>query len=589
MKSGIHSPILIALLIVLLGGFAAADSVTEYRVEVSTSDTVSLLRTLERQDFDVLGHNRDAGIVEIVATPFEIKLLEAMGFELKIKSSAFGDSIPAGYRDHNTILSQLQTWASTYPAICQDIDVGVFTGEGTTYEGRHIHAMKISDNVNQDEDEPRILIVSCHHAREIVTPELALYAIEQLLTNYGSDPEITAIVDNNELWIAPVWNPDGYTYCFTTYDYWRKNRTPVGSGYYGVDLNRNYPYGWNGPAGGSTSPSSDTYRGPSVASEQETKNMLALARDRHFAKQLDFHSYGQEVLYTYYYSSSFPSTLESYYSTEAGQLSQQLGYNGYKRKPSAEGEHYHWELNELGTYSFLAETHYTFQPSYSSALAEAQLVWPGIKWLMQHEIPLKGHVTEAGTGNPIEADISIAGINYTQGEIRRCEDDYGRFHYFLPAGSYSVTFSASGFNSRTVQASVTNDKSTTIETQLGPRPVLSVSGRVATGQTLNIDFDYPAGAGQQYTNAVSYIDNGITFNNGVHYPIGVDNLLKSTAGKYPGWQGTLDASGHASGSLTIPTTPGLVGATFYMAYIVYPVTYQVPTDVSAAIKMTIEE
>jgi len=60
---------------------------------------------------------------------------------------------------------------------------------------------------------------------------------EQLFAGYGIDPAITAVVDEHEIWVVPVWNPDGYDYVFSTDNLWRRNRRPV-DGAVGVDLNR---------------------------------------------------------------------------------------------------------------------------------------------------------------------------------------------------------------------------------------------------------------------------------------------------------------------------------------------------------------
>lgn len=577
---------------VLVIGFLAPSAFCQhevgYRVEISHADTVGLMRALDQAGFDVAGRNAAQGTVEVVATQEEVSRLEAFGLSLRIIGQSGGKGIPSGYTDFSTILSMLANWETTYPSIADNVNLGQSYGPGATCEDRPLHALKISDNVQSDEDEPTILIVSCHHAREIVTPELALYIIDQLLTGYGSDPDITRWIDENEIWIAPVWNPDGLVYCWTVYDYWRKNRKPLPGGNFGIDLNRNYPYGWYGPYSGSTSYSSDTYKGPSPASEEETETMLDWARDRRFAKVLDFHSSGREVLYTYYETSAMPSQIENWFSSKATTFSQELGYGGWQRKPSAEGEHYQWELNELGSFAFLVETHTSFQPSYSSAVAEAQLIWPGVQWFIDHEIPLYGHVTEAGTGLPLEADLDVAGLNYTAGDIRRSGGPFGRFHYFMPAGSYNVTVSASGYPSRTVPVTIVAGESTVLETQLGTDPILTITGRVVLGGTLDMDFDWPAGAGQNFMNAASWVNTGFNFPNSMFFPIGMDGLFMTTVGSLPGWSGTLDGSGHASATLDIPSNPSFAGRTVYMAFFTYVSDPYNPTNASAAVSLTLE-
>jgi predicted deacylase len=156
----------------------------------------------------------------------------------------------------------------------------------------------ISDRVTEGEDEPAFLLVGAHHAREIVTPVIALYAVERLTQGYGTDPNITALIDEYEIWVAPVWNPDGYEHVFRTDNFWRKNRRVFSPGDgVGVDLNRNYPVGWDAVCGGGTATTSETYRGPEPASEAETQTMIAFGRDRRFAKVADLHSAAREVRY----------------------------------------------------------------------------------------------------------------------------------------------------------------------------------------------------------------------------------------------------------------------------------------------------
>jgi hypothetical protein len=111
---------------------------------------------------------------------------------------------------------------------------------------------------------------------------------------------------------------------------------------------------------------------------------------------------------------------------------------------------------------------------------------------------------------------------------------------------------------------------------------------VAIGERLDLSFDWPAGAGQKYANAASLTNKGFSFPNGLFFPIGPDNLLKQTGGKLPGWLGTLDSSGHASAVLDIPTNPGLVGTTVYMAFLTFVSSYKDPSNASAAVKIVIE-
>ena len=94
--------------------------------------------------------------------------------------------------------------AETFPEICQLVDLTTTFNVPATFEGRHIFAVKLSDNVSEDEDEPALLVVSAHHSNEIITTVVALHAMEQFTTLYGTDPTITDLVNENEIWILGI-------------------------------------------------------------------------------------------------------------------------------------------------------------------------------------------------------------------------------------------------------------------------------------------------------------------------------------------------------------------------------------------------
>lgn len=453
-----------------------SDEVETSRHIVLNVDDVTRVASILRSDgFDVLYGSVTETSLELIVTPGELRLLEVRGFEPVILSrgrpfceiqAERGENIlgqvPPGYLDLSDIIDEMNDTESSYPYICKVYDLTETYDVSPTYEGRHIYAMKISDNVSDDEDEPSFLMVSCHHAREIVTPVIALYSIEQLTTNYGSDPDITAVVDEYEIWISPVWNPDGYEYCYYVDNWWRKNRHPYPPGV-GVDLNRNYPFGWYSWCSGSSDPTSETYKGPSPASEAETQTMIAFTNDRHFAKVLDYHSYGREVLYGYC-CHSYP--FSSFLHSEAVSLSTAAGYGGSNRAPSAEGENYEWQIWTNGSYANLMETHTTFQPSYSSALAEAALVWPGTMWMLERPISVSGHVVDSITGEPLVTEISLEGISFPNGEEFVTEPRFGRYHLFLPPGTYTIEFSRENYHNQSHEVTVTQTSAEILEVLL---------------------------------------------------------------------------------------------------------------------------
>lgn len=183
-----------------------------------------------------------------------------------------------GYYTYTEVVQKLDSMRLQYPNL-----ITAKQNRGTSHEGRTIWSVKISDNpdVNESATEPAIYFDALHHAREPQAMAGTMYFMYWLLDNYNSNPEAKYLVDNREIYFVPVVNPDGYVYNQTTNPngggMWRKNRRN-NSGSYGVDLNRNYDYGWGYNSGSSGTPSSDTYRGPSAGSEPETqaiKNMCA--------------------------------------------------------------------------------------------------------------------------------------------------------------------------------------------------------------------------------------------------------------------------------------------------------------------------
>ena len=111
---------------------------------------------------------------------------------------------------------------------------------GSTIEARDILALRITNDLIVD--KPGVIYFCDQHAREWITPTACLYFSNYLLENYGTDPLVTDLVDNVEIFIVPVVNVDGYIYSWTTDRWWRKNRRNNGDGSWGVDLNRNWGF-----------------------------------------------------------------------------------------------------------------------------------------------------------------------------------------------------------------------------------------------------------------------------------------------------------------------------------------------------------
>jgi carboxypeptidase T len=211
-------------------------------------------------------------------------------------------SADAKYHNYAEANAEIDQRLAAYPGIMNKRVIG------KSYQGRDIIAIKVSDNVGTDENEPEVLFTAHQHAREHLTVEMALYLLRELGAGYGSDSRITNLVNSREIWIVPDLNPDGGEYDIASGSYrsWRKNRQPnSGSTNVGTDLNRNWNYKWGCCGGSSGSTSSETYRGAAAESAPEVKVVADFVRGRvvggkqQITAGIDFHTYSELVLWPF--------------------------------------------------------------------------------------------------------------------------------------------------------------------------------------------------------------------------------------------------------------------------------------------------
>ncbi|MGI9013320.1 MAG: M14 family zinc carboxypeptidase [Phycisphaerales bacterium] len=180
---------------------------------------------------------------------------------------------------------------------------------GQTLEGRDIKGIRIGGG----NGNPAMVVQGGQHAREWIGPAVVTYLADHLIRRYGSDDEVTRLVDNVEWIIVPLINADGYEYTRGPNRMWRKNRRNNGNGTFGVDLNRNWAFGWGLDSGSSGNSNSDTYRGTAPFSEPETTVMsnFILANPQ-TAVHIDVHSYGQWLLAPWGYTEDLPPDHDLY-------------------------------------------------------------------------------------------------------------------------------------------------------------------------------------------------------------------------------------------------------------------------------------
>ena len=302
-----RSGVLLALWLELAGGGAAADPTPKSLLAVAPRGPW-MLRDLERERVDLVSYDPDTGIAYLTATPAEERRLVSHGFAL----ATVEPDLQAGLRRLQAIpdLGLYHTYAETV-ALLDSLHVlhpGITHLEiiGRSLEGRDIPALEISaDPQFADPAKPEVLVVGCHHAREIMTVEVPLHLARTLVEGYGRDPYLTRLVDTRRLWIVPMLNPDGHVYQerMQRRPGWRKNRRVVLGDTLGVDLNRNYSYQWGlDEIGSSPSPADETYRGQAPFSEPETEALRHLVEHHRFVVALSYHSYGGLLLYPWGYT-----------------------------------------------------------------------------------------------------------------------------------------------------------------------------------------------------------------------------------------------------------------------------------------------
>ena len=254
------------------------------KVEVEAAITDAQAAKLQKEGVEI-----DVKTIDGVAASEVMRLQALQGWDSFREYSA-----PGGIKD--------EIWAAggEHREIAKVVDVG------DSLNGEEILALKVTKNATKVKDgrRPAVMYMGTQHAREWITPEMVRRLMHHVLDSYGSDPEITQLVDTTELWFLPVANPDGYDSTFTEGNrLWRKNlRDNNGDGQItvgdGVDPNRNYAVNWGQDnEGSSQQPASDTYRGAGPNSEPETQAVDTLFKRVKFEFFINYHSAANLLLY----------------------------------------------------------------------------------------------------------------------------------------------------------------------------------------------------------------------------------------------------------------------------------------------------
>ncbi len=217
------------------------------------------------------------------------------------------NTMPAYGIDYDSFHSQIEIRGLVTGLVASHPTIARLVPIGPSRNGTELVVLKISDNVNIDEpDEGDVVFFAMQHAREWMAAETALFLAEHLLTEYGSNPRITADVDNVQIWILLDGNPDGYAHTQSADRCWRKNRRDNGDGTFGVDLNRNWSFQFGGP-GSSDVTGALRYRGPYPFSEPESRAKRDFLQGlSNFKALFNYHSYSTAYLRPWSYTFDDP-------------------------------------------------------------------------------------------------------------------------------------------------------------------------------------------------------------------------------------------------------------------------------------------
>ncbi len=270
---------------------AASPTVRPYTVYgVATREDRS---NLVAQGLDI-GEKAWADHVVLYGTKAQALSLTVQGYTVQPQSADDFPPYDSGYHNYSEMVADVQNFAAAHPSL-----VHIFS-LGTSYEGRDLIGVRISDDATDNLSEPGVFYVGQHHAREHLTVEVVL----SIMHNFLEKPQLSNLIHTRQIYIVPSLNPDGAEYDITggSYHYWRKNRQPY-QGVYGTDQNRNYSYRWGCCGGSSGNPGDETYRGPYPFWTPEDSRMADfMLAHPNITTGISYHSYATLILYPYGYT-----------------------------------------------------------------------------------------------------------------------------------------------------------------------------------------------------------------------------------------------------------------------------------------------
>lgn len=331
---------------------------------------------------------RDGADLFALVTDAELAALRADGWDVRVEPEQTArlrnispQNFQTGYHTVEETMQFLSAMAASYPHLATLVDFGD-SWERQQFgapRGYDLLALRITNTATPG-SKPVFFLMAALHARELTTAEIATRFISYLLTRYSIDPDVTWLLNEHEVVVVPIANPDGRKLAEQGYSQ-RKNtnnsagtctQPPTGSNQYGVDLNRNFAFAWGSVYSPDIYPCSLVYPGPVAASEPETQALQTFIRslypdhprpadgppapDTTTGVLISLHSYSDLVLWPWGYTTTLAPNADG-----LARLGQRMAtFNGYTPQQAiylypTSGTTDDWSYAELGIASYTFE------------------------------------------------------------------------------------------------------------------------------------------------------------------------------------------------------------------------------------------
>ncbi len=418
-------------------------------VPVRSAQEIQLL-VREKFEIDRIEPNR----VTIYVVPEEMQKLLALGFAPNVliadleaySQELLSRGTLANYHDYYSTIQLVDSLSGQFPNLIKKVTYG------QSVQGRELYAVKISDNVQIDEPEPEISFDGCHHGDEIMSSEVLVRLMRDLCTQYGSNAQITQLVNTREIWIYPFINPDG-----------RQALTRYNAA--GVDVNRDWGYMWDG-WGSSTAP----------FSQPESQAGRAWINQHQFVISQSNHGGTEAISYPWSYRPDQAPDhnpidfLAGNYASHSG-YSNLPYYQGYSGMYSINGSAKDAFYGLMGTVGWTMEVSNQKQPPASQIGQYYNWNKPAMLYLIDMAGKgIKGMVTDATSKAPVaNAIVWVSDASHQYWPIY-ADPVVGDFHKFVLPGTYTVRITANGYQPATVtNVVVTDTGATPVNVQLQPQ------------------------------------------------------------------------------------------------------------------------